>query len=71
MESPRYPMHNALRLGRGGLVPAREMASGRWVVCGNFENGEYSPHEVYSAVAHTSSVRLFFNLVAFLDIECH
>lgn len=43
----------------------------RWVVCGNFENGEYSPHEVYSAVAHASSVRIFFNLVATMNLECH
>lgn len=41
----------------------------RWVVCGNFENGDYSPHEVYSAAVHASSVRIFFNLVAVHDLE--
>ncbi|EAQ82905.1 hypothetical protein CHGG_11081 [Chaetomium globosum CBS 148.51] len=43
----------------------------RWVVCGNFENGDYQPYEVYSAVVHASTVRIFFNLVAALDLECH
>ena len=40
-------------------------------MCGNFENGDYTPYEVYSAVVHASSVRIFFNLVAILDYECH
>ncbi|KAL2016242.1 hypothetical protein VTK56DRAFT_4018 [Thermocarpiscus australiensis] len=43
----------------------------RWVVCGNFENGDYAPHEVYSAVVHASSVRIFFNLVATLGLKCY
>ncbi len=43
----------------------------RWVVCGNFENGDHSPHEVFSAVPYASSIRIFFNMVATLDLHCH
>ena len=41
------------------------------MVCGNFEDGEYSSYEVYAAVAYALSVRIFFNLVATMDLECH
>jgi len=41
----------------------------RWVVCGNFQ--EVSNTNVFAAVAHLASLRLFLLTVAVLDLECH
>ena len=44
----------------------------RWVVCSNFENAEsWAAQDVYAAVANSSSVKLFFTLVAVNDYECY
>lgn len=43
----------------------------RWVVCGNFERYDsWEAQEVYSAVANSTSVKLFFILMAVKDLEC-
>ena len=41
----------------------------RWVVCGNREKTLYEWFEVFSAVAHLASLRLFLTLVAVKDLE--
>ena len=44
----------------------------RWVVCGNYENTEsWAAQDVYAAVANSTSVKMFFTLVAVNDIECN
>ena len=43
----------------------------RWVACGNFENEDHAPYEVYSAVVHVASVRIFTALVATLGLNSH
>ncbi len=43
----------------------------RWVVCGNKEKAVYEWFEVFSAVAHLTSLRLFLAVVAIQDLECH
>jgi len=43
----------------------------RWVVCGNKEKAVYEWFEVFSAVAHLTSLRLFLAVVAVQDLECH
>ena len=43
----------------------------RWVVCGNYEaSGDWEVQDVYSAVANSAVVRLFFWLVAIFDLDC-
>ncbi|KAL0938285.1 reverse transcriptase domain protein [Colletotrichum truncatum] len=41
----------------------------RYVVCGNHEKGDWSSQEVYAAVASATATRLFFAVVALLDLE--
>ncbi len=40
----------------------------RWVVCGNFQ--DKSELDLYAAVAHMTSLRVFLLIVALFDFEC-
>ncbi|KAF4464965.1 Gag-Pol poly, partial [Fusarium albosuccineum] len=44
-------------------------ARARWVVRGDQERDDYEPGEIYAAVAHIASVRLFLSIAAILDLE--
>lgn len=44
-------------------------ARARWVVRGDQEREDYTVSELYTAVAHIASVRLFYALVAILDYK--
>jgi hypothetical protein len=49
-----------------GITTARA----RWVVCGNFDQGTWNSHDLYAAVVNSVTVRVFFALVAVMDLEC-
>ncbi|MBE3046303.1 hypothetical protein IMZ48_27955 [Candidatus Bathyarchaeota archaeon] len=42
----------------------------RWVVCGNYQTGYWEPRDKFAAVAHLTSMRVFFAYVAAEDLEC-
>jgi hypothetical protein len=48
-----------------------ERYKARLVLCGNRQQLGQDYTEVFSPVARRSSIRLFFAIVASLDLECH
>jgi hypothetical protein len=55
-------------LNSGGSI---ERYKARLVLCGNRQQQGQDYTEVFSPVARRSSIRLFFAIVALLDLECH
>jgi len=46
-------------------------ARARWVVCGNFDRESWDSQDIYAAVINSVTVKVFFALVAVLDLHCH
>lgn len=46
-------------------------ARARWVVCGNYEQDNWAVQDIYAAVAHSVSVRLFLAIMALNNYECY